>query len=268
MSLRFGKAPLVRRTLSGKTFAVESINNVVLDVAVSPDGEFVAFGGANGIVGLLKAKDEMLTVRWLSHKGVDVTAVEFVGSDMLLSGDASGTLVLWDVRKGRQIASDQGHLKQVISVAVAPDGSEAVASGKGGLLYRWSLASRSLQDATRIEFNSENDIACVRYAPDGKSIAFSEDKTDKVYKLEFDGGRPRPIVWGSGQVYSSIAFSPDGRRLAAGSFDSTITIVNYTNGDPLLTLKKDNNPVKCVCFSSDGVILVCGTAGGTLRCWE
>src|SRR6266540_2645043 len=68
-------------------------------------------------------------------------------------------------------------------------------------------------------------------------------------------------------VYS-VAFSPDGKRLATGSFDSTVKLWDAATGQETLTLKGHVNGVCSVAFSADGRWLATGSDDRTVKLWD
>jgi WD40 repeat protein len=76
-----------------------------------------------------------------------------------------------------------------------------------------------------------------------------------------------PQLGHSGMV-SSVAFSPDGKRLVSASQDYTIKIWDMENGRELRTLTGHDKEVKSVSWSPDGEFIVSGSDDGTLRIWD
>jgi WD40 repeat protein len=67
-------------------------------------------------------------------------------------------------------------------------------------------------------------------------------------------------VWG-------VAVSPDGRRLATGSYDGTARVWDSGSGEQLLVMGA-GCPVFDVTFSPDGRLLAAGCADGAVRLWD
>ena len=73
---------------------------------------------------------------------------------------------------------------------------------------------------------------------------------------------------GHEDVVEAAAFSPDGRRIATASDDTTVRIWDPSTGLELMQLDGHEDVVQSVAFSSDGERIVTASADKTARIWE
>lgn len=66
----------------------------------------------------------------------------------------------------------------------------------------------------------------------------------------------------------AVAFSPDGKRLAVGSAEGTLKLLDAASGETITTLTGHSGPVLCVAWAPDGGSLASGSADRSIRIWE
>src|SRR4051794_13582589 len=79
--------------------------------------------------------------------------------------------------------------------------------------------------------------------------------------------RARATLRGHTARVSSVAFTPDGRTLASGSYDNTIKLWDVRTGKERATLKHLDG-VSAVTFAADGKTLASGSEDKTVKLWD
>ncbi|MCO6456643.1 MAG: protein kinase [Pirellulaceae bacterium] len=108
-------------------------------------------------------------------------------------------------------------------------------------------------------------------SPDGLSL-LTIDSTGNARLFELSTGKLRfELAWGQDAASHGarplVAFSPEGRFLAAARGDASVRIWNTVNGNPVRTLDAQGEPARGIAFDPTGNILV--VASGTeLQFWN
>ncbi|MEV5980965.1 serine/threonine-protein kinase [Streptomyces sp. NPDC052114] len=248
--------------------------------AVSADGRRVATAGPSAKFCLWGMKPGAPR-HVLRHPGLMpvLTALAFSpdGSTVASACSESWTgAVLWDVRSGEQrlLLRWTGSGAQRTHLAFSPDG-RALAVARGRLLRVWD-ADTGVQ---RTEFPAmERDAIAmaVAFSPDGRTLAtgyarsrFGRGEKEMVRLWDMGTGQPRRALEGFGAKYvGAVAFSPDGRLLAAGAEDKAVRLWDVGTGALLCVLTEPTTAVNTVAFSPDGTTLAGAGDDGMIRLWR
>jgi hypothetical protein len=86
--------------------------------------------------------------------------------------------------------------------------------------------------------------------------------------LIVDLGLGDGTILAHGSEVESVAFSPDGKILASGSWDDTVKLWDAATGEEVRTLSGYRSAASCVAFSPDGKTLASGSEDGTVKLWD
>ena len=179
--------------------------------------------------------------------GSYVTGVALAGKT-LASGGYDGKLTWYDTEAKEVIRSADAHSKWIRGVFASPDG-KLVASVADDMVCRvWDAATGKLVrelrgHAERTPHGFGSMLYCAAFSPNGKHLA-TGDKLGQIKLWEVATGKPvaemaAPVMytWDPVQRLHSIggiralAFSPDGKALAAGGIGK-IGNIDHLEGKP------------------------------------
>jgi len=70
------------------------------------------------------------------------------------------------------------------------------------------------------------------------------------------------------EIILSMDFSPDGKKIAVGSSEGRIHIIDAVTGQQIFELEKQENPISTIKFSPDGIFLATGSVDRKINIWN
>jgi len=223
--------------------------------AFSPDGHTLAVGCTDDNVHLFSVTGQasVRATGTMTGPGSTVYSVAFSpDGQTLAAGSADGNVWLWNLADprghGQALAADGGYVQ---AVAFDPAGGWLAAGTAAGTVRLWNLSTLG------------------RPAP-------SRPAPGKPARGKPTPGKPTPgqptlvrqaLTGPAGPVYS-VAFSPDGQTLAAGSGDSHVYLWSIRDRRSLGRLSGATSWVNAVAFSPSGDTLAAGGSDDTVRLWD
>ncbi len=178
---------------------------------------------------------------------------------MIASGSADSTVILWDVATRRDIATLQ-HTHLVRSVAFSPNGAILAVGSNSRAIEMWDVATHRKIGTLH---GHRHLVTSLAFSPDGTILATgSRDRTIKLWEV---GTRHNIATLSDMHVVESVAFSPDGTILASGSWGGNssadpgfVRLWDVVTRQQISKLEGHGGAVRSVAFSPDGTHLASG----------
>ena len=159
------------------------------------------------------------------------------------------------------VAQLRGHGGPVRTLAISPDGQNAISGSFDSTAIRWSLARNAAEQVLRFHADAVNAVVLLKNGgaatagADGRIAIWSASKT-----------QPDTVFEGHSAPIAALAVSPDQATLASASWDRTVRLWPLAGGTPRV-LEGHTQNVNGAAFAPDGRTLVSVSYDLSVRIW-
>jgi WD40 repeat protein/DNA-binding SARP family transcriptional activator len=259
---------------SGKKTRTVKIATGLHALALSPDGLTAAVGVKGGLQ-LVDLRSEAVRAAAGNVEGRPNWVSFSPDGETVVSTNVDGTVTLWDVESATPRETLRGHSNDVEQPAFSPDGETLYTVSHDGTAIAWDLTGKRglgrhftfTHDRT---FSADGfDAHPGEFSPDGQLIAVGlKERGIALWDARELTPIGAPLLETGGEV-KTLAFTPDGRTLAAGT-NSSVTLWDVRSrsrlhgpldaGDAALLVG--------VGFSPDGSTLATASDELGVRLWD
>ena len=182
-------------------------------------------------------------------------------------GSEDGTVTLWDYTVGRPVYTLSDSPARAWSVAFSPDGRMLASAHEDSYIVLWNVASG--ERIARIP--NQNKVLSVSWSPDSQRLAAAVGPHVVVWDIAAKSSfTARDIIFDTnlGFVVSEVAWSPNGKMIAAACEDKIVYILEPETGEIAKQLARHQNKVKSVAWSPSSTLLASGGDDLKVFVWD
>ena len=235
----------------------------VLRMALAQDARTLATSGDRSVqLWDLAADAEAHALGGAAH---DMSAVALSPDrDTLAAVGADGSVALHDAATGERRRTLVGGDRGVSTIGWARDSAAVTTVASNGCVRERNLAGSDDGPFTVSDAVADGYVFASALSPDTSSLARATFRKVVVYRLP--GGSPSRSIPVDVSAFA-LAFTPDGRTIAAGCRDGSVHLFDVRKGTLLHATAAGGTPIQATVFAPDGGILATSDDQG-IRLWR
>ncbi|QQS45940.1 MAG: AAA-like domain-containing protein [Acidobacteriota bacterium] len=233
-------------------------------INISPDGRFMVAGSDDktAIIWDVSTGRRVFTLQ--GHAKAVVSVAFSPDGRRVATTSFDNTARLWDAKTGRELFTLNGHSRGVVSTDFSPDGSKLATTSSDCTAKIWDTSTgKELYTIGKPDLLYPESLSIARFSPDGHNLVTTLKRITKLWNVAT--GKE---LFTLKEPSLRVAFSPDGKRIAASTPGNSVKLYEVPAGKELIELKGHKSIVTHAVYSPDGSSLATASRDFTVKLWN
>jgi len=229
-----------------------------------PDGRILAADGWR--TKIIDAESGQTLQLFLKHS-YDIQSVDFSSDGKLLAtgtGNGNGVIKIWGLGDNEPQRTLKGLQSSFQPAVFSPDGQSIARVNYDTRVEIWNVVTGTVRSLISAAYGYDSKLA---FSPDGIFLAYIYVYNNSIGLIDLKKGYGEQKFTASDALFS-MAFSPDGKLLAAGGREKLVYLWDISSSSPLRTFSGHADMVSSVDFSPDGRTIASGGFDKTVKLWN
>jgi WD40 repeat protein len=241
----------------------------VTAAAFSPDSKRLATVSLDGMVRVWDMQSGKQLLSMMNGFGRTYSVAFSLDGRRLATSGRDKVVRVWDANTGNLLRSMEGHAKDVTGVAFTADGQRLASASRDCTVRLWDSTYGEEMLCLQSGFAPDDGLTSVAFSPNDLRLATCSLLGHiRIWTIHPDRQVRARSLRGHSFMVTSVAFSPDSKQLASGSWDYGVILWDLKTGQAALRLAGHVHGVNGVAYSPDGQRLVSASRDSTIKLWE
>ncbi len=181
----------------------------------------------------------------------------------LVTRSQGGAARIWDAVTGLPLSEPFEHEGPITDLRFDPSGQFIITASQDGTAQLWEVQT-GRPEGMSLKTTDPYPSAC--FSLDGRRVVRTTEGRAEIFDAQTGERIGRPMVHAA-LVYR-VKVSPDGKKLATASWDSTGRVWDFQTGEPLTPPLRHRRRLYQITFSPNGRLVATASEDATARLWD